>query len=95
LTLLAEIRRDGYTVSRGELDADNLGVAALSVAALEHRIPDRRLGEWSQKSAAPLNSSAVGCRRPEADVRECHGCVIASWARAQTAAAKDVAGPRL
>ncbi|WP_405728471.1 IclR family transcriptional regulator [Streptomyces sp. NBC_01537] len=52
---LADIRRDGYCVSRGELDADILGiaapvrgasgavVAALSVAALEHRVPDRRL----------------------------------------------------
>ncbi|MGW0585654.1 IclR family transcriptional regulator domain-containing protein, partial [Streptomyces sp. NPDC002920] len=57
LERLAEIRRDGYTVSRGELDADILGiaapvrgssgvvVAALSVAALEHRVPDRRLAE--------------------------------------------------
>lgn len=54
---LADIRRDGYTISRGELDADILGiaatirgssggvVAALSVAALEHRVPDRRLAE--------------------------------------------------
>lgn len=52
---LAEIRRDGHCVSRGELDTDILGiaapvrgasgavVAALSVAALEHRVPDRRL----------------------------------------------------
>ncbi|MER6959925.1 MULTISPECIES: IclR family transcriptional regulator [unclassified Streptomyces] len=57
LERLAGIRRDGYTVSRGELDADILGiaapvrgssgvvVAALSVAALEHRVPDRRLEE--------------------------------------------------
>ncbi|MEU6258587.1 IclR family transcriptional regulator [Streptomyces sp. NPDC047043] len=54
---LAEIRGDGHCVSRGELDPDILGiaapvrdeagavVAALSVAALEHRVPDRRLGE--------------------------------------------------
>ncbi|MBD3007600.1 IclR family transcriptional regulator [Streptomyces sp. 5-10] len=54
---LAEVRADGYVVSRGELDADILGiaapvrgadgtvVAALSIAALEHRVPDRRLGE--------------------------------------------------
>ncbi|MFG3390695.1 IclR family transcriptional regulator [Streptomyces sp. WAC05458] len=54
---LAHIRRDGFTVSRGELDPDILGiaapvrgpsggvVAALSVAALEHRVPDRRLDE--------------------------------------------------
>ncbi|MFG2592336.1 IclR family transcriptional regulator [Streptomyces sp. NPDC048438] len=54
---LREIRQDGYCVSRGELDADILGiavpvqgssggaVAALSIAALEHRVPDRRLEE--------------------------------------------------
>ncbi|KUN58970.1 IclR family transcriptional regulator [Streptomyces canus] len=54
---LAQIRQDGFTVSRGELDADILGiaapihgssgavVAALSIAALEHRVPDRRLDE--------------------------------------------------
>ncbi|MFF2654223.1 IclR family transcriptional regulator [Streptomyces sp. NPDC058045] len=54
---LAQIRHDGFAVSRGELDADILGiaapirgssgdvVAALSIAALEHRIPDRRLDE--------------------------------------------------
>ncbi|MFD4603075.1 IclR family transcriptional regulator [Streptomyces sp. NPDC058464] len=54
---LGEIRQDGYCVSRGELDTDILGiaapvrgasggvVAALSVAALEHRVPDRRLPE--------------------------------------------------
>ncbi|MFJ8921402.1 MULTISPECIES: IclR family transcriptional regulator [unclassified Streptomyces] len=52
---LAQIRRESYAVSRGELDTDILGiaapvngpsgsaVAALSVAALEHRVPDRRL----------------------------------------------------
>ncbi len=54
---LAQIRKDGFIVSRGELDADILGiaapirgasggvVAALSIAALEHRVPDRRLDE--------------------------------------------------
>lgn len=54
---LALIREDGYCVSRGELDVDILGiaapvrgpsagvVAALSVAALEHRVPDRRLDD--------------------------------------------------
>ncbi|MFC3577489.1 IclR family transcriptional regulator [Streptomyces yaanensis] len=60
LARLAEIRRDGHCVSRGELDADILGIAApvrgasgtvlaaLSVAALEHRIPDRRLDQVVQ-----------------------------------------------
>ncbi len=54
---LAQIREDGHSVSRGELDVDILGIAApvygpsagviaaVSVAALEHRVPDRRLGE--------------------------------------------------
>lgn len=54
---LTEIRHAGYCVSRGEPDVDILGIAApvrgasgtmeavLSVAALEHRIPDRRLDE--------------------------------------------------
>ncbi|GHD42363.1 IclR family transcriptional regulator [Streptomyces galbus] len=51
----AQIRTDGYSVSRGELDPDILGIAApiradsgdviaaLSVAALEHRVSDRAL----------------------------------------------------
>jgi DNA-binding IclR family transcriptional regulator len=54
---LETIRTDGYCVSRGELDADILGIgaplrdasgtvtAALSVAALEHRIPEQQLPE--------------------------------------------------
>ncbi|MEU2289094.1 IclR family transcriptional regulator [Streptomyces sp. NPDC013178] len=57
MTRLAEIRSAGHCVSRGELDVDILGIAApvrdasgvvvsaLSVAALEHRVPDRRLDE--------------------------------------------------
>ncbi|WP_030599258.1 IclR family transcriptional regulator [Streptomyces fulvoviolaceus] len=70
---LTEIRRDGYTVSRGELDADILGiaapvrgssgavVAALSVAALEHRVPDRRLEEvvGAVRDAAELISGQL------------------------------------
>jgi DNA-binding IclR family transcriptional regulator len=50
------IRKQGYAVSRGELDPDVLGVAApifsantavaaISVAALSHRVPDQRLPE--------------------------------------------------
>ncbi|MFG2592309.1 IclR family transcriptional regulator [Streptomyces sp. NPDC048438] len=54
---LVQIRKVGHCVSRGELDSDILGiaapvhgssgdvVAAVSVAALEHRVPDRRLDE--------------------------------------------------
>jgi DNA-binding IclR family transcriptional regulator len=54
---LADVRRDGHVVSRGELDPDILGiaapvrdshgavVAAVGVAALEHRVSDRRLIE--------------------------------------------------
>lgn len=54
---LAEIRAAGYAVSRGELDPDVVGVAApirdetdavvaaVSVAALSHRVPDERVPE--------------------------------------------------
>ncbi|MFF0525587.1 IclR family transcriptional regulator [Actinomadura nitritigenes] len=57
---LAEIRERGTAVSRGELDPDVLGVAApirgadgevvaaVSVAALSHRVPDERLPEVQQ-----------------------------------------------
>jgi DNA-binding IclR family transcriptional regulator len=57
---LAEIREHGTAVSRGELDADVLGVAApirgaggevvaaVSVAALSHRVPDERLPQVEQ-----------------------------------------------
>ncbi|MFE4174008.1 IclR family transcriptional regulator [Streptomyces sp. NPDC056909] len=55
---LAEIREQGYAVGRGELDPDVLGVgapvtgeqdrvvAALSVAALSHRVPDREVPRY-------------------------------------------------
>ncbi|MFI5682928.1 IclR family transcriptional regulator [Streptomyces sp. NPDC051636] len=71
---LADIRRDGYCVSRGELDADILGiaapvrgsrgdvVAALSVAALEHRVPDRRLAaviEAVREAASVISAQLV------------------------------------
>ncbi|MFC4911807.1 IclR family transcriptional regulator [Actinomadura gamaensis] len=54
---LARIRRDGTAVTRGELDPDVLGVAApirdtehrvvaaVSIAALSHRVPDEDLPE--------------------------------------------------
>ncbi|MEU8798561.1 IclR family transcriptional regulator [Spirillospora sp. NPDC048819] len=57
LARLAEIRSLGYAVSRGELDPDVVGIAApirdeeravtaaVSVAALSHRIPDERIPE--------------------------------------------------
>ncbi|ACU75317.1 transcriptional regulator, IclR family [Catenulispora acidiphila DSM 44928] len=70
---LAKIRRDGYSVSRGELDTDILGiaapvrgasgevVAAVSIAALEHRVPDRRLDDvvTALREAAELMSSRL------------------------------------
>ncbi|MFC8078114.1 IclR family transcriptional regulator [Streptomyces sp. NPDC057307] len=55
---LTEIREQGYVVGRGELDPDVLGVgapvtgehdrvvAALSVAALSHRVPDREVPRY-------------------------------------------------
>ncbi|MCS0599702.1 IclR family transcriptional regulator [Streptomyces sp. LP11] len=55
---LAEIRDRGYAVGRGELDPDVLGigapvraedgrvVAALSIAALSHRVPDEELPRY-------------------------------------------------
>ncbi|MFJ6900679.1 IclR family transcriptional regulator [Streptomyces hokutonensis] len=57
---LAEIRERGVAIGRGELDPDVLGVAApvrrsdgtvvaaLSIAALAHRIPDRAVPHLSQ-----------------------------------------------
>ncbi|MFI1995358.1 IclR family transcriptional regulator [Actinoplanes sp. NPDC020271] len=55
---LADIREQGYAVGRGELDPDVLGigapilgdggrvVAALSIAALSHRVPDSELDRY-------------------------------------------------
>jgi DNA-binding IclR family transcriptional regulator len=57
---LAEIREQGVALGRGELDADVLGIAApvrgsdggviaaLSIAALAHRVPDDRIPELSK-----------------------------------------------
>ncbi|RMB82379.1 IclR family transcriptional regulator [Streptomyces shenzhenensis] len=67
-TLLAEIKEQGYAVARGELDADVLGVgapvraegggviAAISIAALSHRVPDQELPRYVEavKEAADL-----------------------------------------
>jgi DNA-binding IclR family transcriptional regulator len=56
---LAEIRAQGIAIGRGELDADVLGIAApvhgsdggviaaVSIAALAHRVPDRQIPELS------------------------------------------------
>ncbi|MFJ6730131.1 IclR family transcriptional regulator [Streptomyces sp. NPDC091281] len=55
---LAEIREQGHAIGRGELDPDVLGVgapvtddhgavvAALSIAALSHRVPDREVPRY-------------------------------------------------
>ena len=63
---LADIREAGYAVGRGELDPDVLGVAApvrtedgrvvaaLSIAALSHRVPDDRLPDY----VAPVRAAA-------------------------------------
>ena len=56
---LTDIRRQGYAVSRGELDPDVLGIAApicdtdgriiaaISIAALSHRVPDTRIDQYA------------------------------------------------
>jgi DNA-binding IclR family transcriptional regulator len=55
---LAEIREQGYAIGRGELDPDVLGiaapvrsesgrvVAAISIAALSHRVPDSKIDQY-------------------------------------------------
>ncbi|MGI5404826.1 IclR family transcriptional regulator [Streptomyces sp. CA-135486] len=55
---LADIREQGYAVGRGELDPDVLGIAApvraedgrviaaISIAALSHRVPDEKIEQY-------------------------------------------------
>jgi DNA-binding IclR family transcriptional regulator len=55
---LADVREQGYAISRGELDPDVLGigapvrgedgrvVAAISIAALSHRVPDEEIDRY-------------------------------------------------
>ncbi|MFF9572007.1 IclR family transcriptional regulator [Streptomyces sp. NPDC014685] len=70
---LAEVREQGYAVSRGELDPDVLGVgapvrgetgavvAAISIAALSHRVPDREVPRFVKavREAADALSAQV------------------------------------
>ncbi|MDX6741556.1 IclR family transcriptional regulator [Actinocorallia sp. A-T 12471] len=68
LARLAEIRELGYAVSRGELDPDVVGVAApirdesgavaaaVSVAALAHRVPEERVPEVAAAVSAAAAS---------------------------------------
>ncbi|MGW1994022.1 IclR family transcriptional regulator [Embleya sp. NPDC001921] len=71
---LADIRAEGYTVARGELDPDVLGigapvrredgavVAAVSIAALSHRVSDERVPEYVAAvcaSAAELSAQVA------------------------------------
>ncbi|WP_328902824.1 IclR family transcriptional regulator [Streptomyces sp. NBC_00441] len=56
---LADIRHQGYAVSRGELDPDVLGIAApvrgengriiaaISIATLSHRVPDQTIDQYA------------------------------------------------
>ncbi|WP_432181617.1 IclR family transcriptional regulator [Streptomyces sp. NBC_00063] len=71
--LLGKIRDQGHAVARGELDPDVLGVgapvhaengvviAAISIAALSHRVPDRELPRYVQavREAADTLSEQV------------------------------------
>jgi DNA-binding IclR family transcriptional regulator len=73
-THLAHIREQGYAVGRGELDPDVLGIgapvrgesgaviAALSIAALSHRVPDRDVARYAKfvlEAAAELSGQVA------------------------------------
>ncbi|MFF7245187.1 IclR family transcriptional regulator [Embleya sp. NPDC008237] len=72
---LAEIRARGYAVARGELDPDVLGigapvrredgdvVAAVSIAALSHRVPDEQVPDYVSAVVASAGELSVQVAR--------------------------------